>query len=326
MSSIKEVAHLAGVSTATVSRMMANKSYVSDDTRARVQAAIDELNYQPNRVAQRLREQQSRILGLIVSDIQNPFFSELARSVEKFAQGRGYSVFICNTDEDGAQEQRYLDLMQQEKVAGLIISPTRQVAKRLERLAKSNLPIVTIDRQVDSSFDAVLIDNEDAALRLTERVIASGYQRIAGIFGHLSFTAEERLAGFRKALEAHGMQPHSMLRTPAFENEGYSAMESLLCASGPPDAVVCSSALLATGAYQAVKAAGLELPEAFGFACFDDPAWARCVSPRVTVIRQPTKLIGESAAELLFKRVENGQRSASLIRLQGELVERESLR
>jgi LacI family fructose operon transcriptional repressor len=324
MASIKDVAQKAGVSTATVSRMMAGKSYISEETRERVQAAINALDYRPNRVAQRLRERQSRILALIVSDIQNPFFGALSRTVETFAQRHGLSVFICNTDEDAAKEAHYLELMLQEKVAGVILSPTRRALPPLKTLKQKGIPVVTVDRRVSRDFDSVLIDNTEAARQLTGRVIAAGYTRVAGIFGANSFTADERRAGFGEELAAHGLKPHAEELPPAFEAEGRAAMERLLALSPRPDAVICSSALLATGAYQALNAA--RLTNEVGFACFDDPPWATCVSPAVTVIAQPTALIGETAFELLLKRIEEPDRATSHIRLQGMLIERDSLR
>lgn len=326
MASIKDVAREAGVSIATVSRMMANKGYVKDDTRLRVEQAIKALDYRPNRVAQSLRERRSRIIGLIVSDIQNPFFGEICREVETFAHARGLSVFICNTDENPDKERDYLDLMIQERVAGVILSPTRKASRALTMLEEAHIPVVTVDRQCGKRSDAVLIDNEDAARRLTTRMIASGYTRIAGLFGIHSFTASERRAGFEAALTEQGLQPHAISQVPAFESDGEAAMEALLGALVAPDAVLCSSALLATGAFRAIHRAGLVIPHAFGFACFDDPAWATLVTPPVTVIRQPTAAIGEAAAELLLKRIENPTRPARVLRLAGDLVERKSLR
>lgn len=326
MASIKDVALKAGVSIATVSRMMAGKGYVSEETRERVQAAIDELGYRPNRVAQSLREQKSRIIGLIVSDIQNPFFGELCRAVEDFAHQRGLSVFVCNTDENPQKEQRYLELMMQERVAGVIISPSQASAARLAALDKAGIPIVTVDRREGRNLDAVLIDNQEAARALTDRVIRGGHRRIAGIFGANSFTAGERLAGFEAALSTAGLRPLAIKRVRAFEPEGRAAMEELLALPQRPDAVVCSSALLATGAYRALHAAGIRIPDAMGFTCFDDPPWATFVSPPLTVVRQPAAMIGVSAAELLFKRIAEPGRPPSVLRLEASMIERGSLR
>ncbi|WPJ94130.1 LacI family DNA-binding transcriptional regulator [Coraliomargarita algicola] len=326
MASIKDVAREAGVSTATVSRMMANKGYISDKARAKVEAAVKKLGYRPNRAAQQLRDPGSRILALIVSDIQNPFFGELCRSVETFAQKRGFCVFVCNTDEDPQKEIHYLELVAQEQVAGVIISPSTQGLKPLKALQKQGIPAVLVDRQVGTDFDAVLSDNKEAAYRLTQRILQGGYRRIAGIFGANSFTAEERLAGFQSALAEAGQTAFPIRRIPAFENEGRAAMEQILQDNPAPDAVICSSALIATGAYRAIHKQKILIPNHIGFACFDDPPWATFVNPGLTVIRQPAALLGEAAAELLMKRIKDPERTPSILRLQGSLVERGSLR
>ncbi|MDQ8208002.1 LacI family DNA-binding transcriptional regulator [Coraliomargarita sp. SDUM461003] len=326
MASIKDVAREAGVSTATVSRMMANKGYISEEARAKVEAAVKKLGYRPNRAAQQLRNPGSHIIALIVSDIQNPFFGELCRAVETFAQKRGFCVFVCNTDENPEKERRYLELVGQEQVAGVIISPSSQGLAPIQKLQQQGIPSVMVDRQVSSGFDAVLGDNIRGAHILTRRVLKSGYRRIAGIFGKNSFTADERLAGFEAALEENDQQALSIQRVPAFEAEGRKAMERLLITNEKPDAIICSSALIATGAYRAIHAAKLSIPEAIGFACFDDPTWATFVKPELTVIQQPASMIGETAAELLMKRIADKTRPPSLIRLEGSLIERGSLR
>ena len=326
MANIKDVAREAGVSIATVSRMIANKGNVSEDACKRIQAAFDSLGYRPNRVARQLRDQRSRILALIVSDIQNPFFGELCRGVEDTAQKHGLNIFVCNTDENPEKEQHYLELMAQEQVAGIIISPSKQNGQNLETFKKLQIPTVTVDRMSCEDFDAVLIDNTAAAQQLTQCVLTAGYKRIAGIFGEQSFTAAERLKGFESELSKAGLTPHSILRVPAFEAEGRHAMEQLLAGDTPPDAVVCSSALIATGAYRAIHEAGVCVPDTLGFACFDDPLWATFVSPAITVIRQPAKVMGETAAELLMKRIEDPSRPPSTIRLQGKLIQRGSLK
>jgi len=306
--------------------MMANKGYISEAARAKVEAAVKKLGYRPNRAAQQLRDQRSRILALIVSDIQNPFFGEICRAVEGYARQKGLCVFVCNTDENADTEQHYLELMAQEQVAGIIISPSARSQKHAQALSHVRLPIVMIDRQVDGNYDAILVDNTDAAYRLTQRVIQSGYQRIAGLFGADSFTGRERQTGFEKALNEAGLPPAHTRHVPAFEAQGRGAMEALLQSDTPPDAVICSSALIATGAYRALHESGRSIPEEIGFATFDDPPWANFVNPALTVIRQPAAHIGEAAAEFLIKRIENPNRAPSILRLKGELIERGSLR
>ncbi|GHC61187.1 LacI family DNA-binding transcriptional regulator [Roseibacillus persicicus] len=321
--SIKDVAKLADCSTATVSRVLAGKGYISESARKKVEEAVKELGYRPNRVARSLRAQKSRVIGLVLSDIRNPFFSEISRAVEQVAFQHGYNVLICNTDEDSTREEHYLKLLEEEQVAGILLSPTRNRVQKLNTV--STVPLVLFDRKFPkSTLDSVIIDNEAAAHALTRTLIAGGFKRIAGIFGARSYTASARISGFKSAFEGQESFIAGTHQIDAFEEEGNRLTKKLLNDDVPPDAILCSSALLATGAFRAIKEMKLRVPEDIGFACFDDPSWATFVDPPVTVIRQPAQAIGESAAELLMKRIEAPDRPVSEITLQGELIQRAS--
>lgn len=325
--SIKDVAERAGCSTATVSRVLSGTGYISDDARAKVMAAVEALGYRPNRLARSLRSQKSKVIALILSDIRNPFFSEISRAVETVALAAGYSVLICNTDEDPKKEARYLELMAEEKVAGILLSPTRAGFKELAELKKTSPPLVLIDRKPpEAGIDSVVLDNFEAARKLTQALLDGGYQRIAGIFGARSFTAAERLRGFQAAFEKSPGKLAGVFQAPAFEEQGERLMEEILKLEAPADAVLCSSALLATGAYKTLKRRKIKMPAMMGFACFDDLSWASFVEPAITVIRQPAATIGQTAAELLMKRMDDPKRPISEICLIGELVERDSSR
>jgi DNA-binding LacI/PurR family transcriptional regulator len=325
--SIKDVAEKAGVSIATVSRVLSNKGYISGDAREKVEAAVKALGYRPNRVARSLRAKSSRVIGLILSDIRNPFFSEISRAVENVALANGYSVLICNSDEDPKKEARYLELMDEEKVAGVILSPTRAGLKKLADYRKNGPPVVLFDRKMpDLGIDSVVIDNHEAALKLTRALLDGGYQRIAGVFGAKSYTADERMGGFRAAFKGRGLKPAAEFEVPAFEAEGERIVAEILKVKPTVDAVLCSSALLATGCFKALRRLGMRMPVDMGFACFDDPSWATFVDPPVTVIRQPAATIGQTVAELLIKRIDDPARPASEICLPGELIERSSSR
>jgi LacI family transcriptional regulator, fructose operon transcriptional repressor len=325
--SIKEVAERAGCSIATVSRVLSGSGYVSEKSKTDVLAAVEALGYRPNRLARSLRAQKSRVIGLVLSDIRNPFFSEISRAVEDVVMAAGYSVLIANTDEDPKKEARYLELMMEEKVAGVLLSPTRVGSKDLSKFSKAGIPLVLIDRKPEgSSCDSVVIDNFEAAKKLTSALIEGGFRKIAGIFGSRSFTAGERKRGFEEALAAYPEKLVGTFQAPAFQHEGEKAMQQILQEHPEVDAVLCSSALIATGAYQALKTRKIPMPERMGFACFDDAAWTSFVDPAVTVIRQPSVMIGQTAAELMLKRIEDPLRAVSEICLHGELVVRESSR
>src|SRR5207248_7985560 len=195
MVSIKDVAEAAGVSTATVSRVLSNGLHVRPEVRERVLATVERLGYRPNLVARSLRSQQSSTIGLLVSDISNPFFTAISRAVEDTAYEHGFSVLLCNTDENPEKEAIYLNLMRDTSVAGAIISPTRQT---IASFADSRLPfpIVVVDRSISNlDVDAVLLDNVDAAYRLITHLIEQGHTRISALCSEMG-TGLERQLGY----------------------------------------------------------------------------------------------------------------------------------
>lgn len=319
MKSIKDVAERAGVSVATASRVLSGKGYSSEEARTKVEAAIRELDYRPNRLARSLREKKTRVIGLIISDIRNPFFSEITKSVEDAAIAQDYSVLICNTNEDPKREMRSLELMQDENVAGVMISPTMAGAKRFADYLSFKFPVVAFDRKPDGvDVDCVLIDNVESSALLTQSMIDAGYRNIAGVFGKQSYTAALRLKGFQNAMAAAGLKPAAMAKVLPVEVEGARSTSDMLNAHPEIDAIVCSSSLLAIGAYKAMRSAN----QSKGFASFDDAPWAEFADPPATVIRQPTELIGSSGMDLLLKRIEDPSRPVMEISLKGELVVR----
>lgn len=327
MTRIKDVAEAAGVSTATVSRVLADKPHVRPEVRERVLAAVEKLNYRPNRVARSLRVQKSNIIGLIVSDIQNPFFTSVSRAVEDMAYKQGLSVFFCNADEDPDKEAMYLDLMRDENVAGIILSPTRQTADTFDNKIKGDIPMVVIDRRVGNvEVDSIVLDNVDAAYRLTEHLIADGHQRIGAMFGVGSTTGRERREGFMKAMNDHGLEPPSNLVSyvNAREDEGYNTAKRLINLAEPPDAIFTSNALLSAGAYRALKESKVKIPDDIGFASFDETTWTTLVDPPITVIAQPTYEIGQTASDLLLKRIDDPTRPTREVILKGQLIVRQS--
>ncbi len=327
MVNIKDVAETAGVSIATVSRVLADKPHVRTKVREHVLAVVKELNYRPNRVARSLRAQKSNVIGLIVSDIQNPFFTLISRAVEDAAYERGMSIFLCNTDEDPGKEAIYLKLMRDERVSGIILSPTQKTSNDFLEITNSHLPVVVIDRRVDGvEIDSVQIDNVDAAYKLVDHLIGHGYQRIGALFGMGSTTGRERREGYLKALEDNGIKPSSelVLFVEAREAEGYNGTRELLKLSESPDAIFTSNGLLSAGAFRALRESSLKMPEEIAFATFDETPWSTLVDPPFTVIEQPTYEIGNTAVELLVKRIEDPTRSTRAVTLKSKLIVRQS--
>ena len=327
MVGIKDVAEAAGVSTATVSRVLADKPYVRAEVRDHVLAVVEELNYRPNRVARSLRAQKSNIIGLIVSDIQNPFFTLISRAVEDAAYDQGMSIFLCNTDEDPAKEAMYIKLMRDERVAGIILSPTLKTSNNFIEITNSHLPVVVIDRHVPGvEIDSVQVDNFEAAYKIIDHLIGHGYQRIGALFGIGSSTGRRRREGYLKAFEDHGIKPAAELAlfVEAREAEGYRATRELLSLPAAPQAIFTSNGLLSAGAFRALRESSLKLPEEIAFATFDETPWSTLVDPPFTVIEQPTYEIGRTAVELLVSRIQDPTRSTREVTLKSKLIIRRS--
>lgn len=326
MASIKDVARAAGVSTATVSRVLSNGAHVRPEVRKRVMEAVEQLAYRPNLLARSLRSQQSNTIGLIVSDIRNPFFTSMSRAVEDTAYEQGFSLVLCNTDENPEKEAIYLNLMHDENVAGVIFSPTRQTAANFTAL-KITFPMVIVDRSLqDTDVDAVLLDNVDAAYRLTTHLIENGYRQLAALCGETSTTGRERYAGFEKALRAHGLSSvadHVKFVQPKIE-AGYAAALKIIDSVQRPDALLTTNSLLAAGALQAIRERNLIIPDDIALVTFDETTWASLVQPPITLIAQPTDEIGKTATELLLQRIANPTRPTRQVILKGQLLVRGS--
>jgi LacI family fructose operon transcriptional repressor len=321
MPSIKDVALAAGVSTATVSRVLANKSRIKDETRQRVLDSIEQLNYRPNLIARSLRAQKSAKIGLVVSDIRNPFFTAIGRAVEDAAYEQGYSVLMCNTDENPDKEEMYLNLLHDENVAGIIFSPTQQFSAGLKSYT-SNIPFVIIDRSVESrDVDMVLLDNVAAAHELTMHLIENGYKKLAGLFGDASTTGRERNRGFNKALKEHQLSPTAVHFIAPRIKQGYETTMALLKQErGNVDAIFTSNSLLTAGAFQAIRDSQLTVPEDVALVGFDETTWGALVDPPITLIAQPTEEIGRTATELLFQRIDEPHRLPKTVTLKGRLL------
>lgn len=327
---IEDVAQRAGVSTATVSRVIAGKPYVRDALRVRVLDAIRELNYRPSRVARSLRVQRSSIIGLIISDIQNPFFTSVVRAVEDVAQQRGFSVMLCNSDESKDKEAAYIDLLLDEQVSGLIVSPTSTDAGIYRRLVEANVPVVAIDRRVENTpMDMVVGDNVQAAFEVVSHLIANGYRRIAAVLGIPdASTGAERYEGYERALRAHGMSVESELVRQGMprSDSGYRSTLQLLQLENPPDAIFTGNNLLTIGALRAIAELGLRIPDDVALAAFDEMEWMFLVKPALTVVAQPTYAMGKKAAELLLQRIADPNRPPQEVLLQPTIKVHESSR
>ncbi|MCL2733598.1 MAG: LacI family transcriptional regulator [Actinomycetia bacterium] len=336
-STIQDVARAAGVSAATVSRVF-NGGRVSAERADRVRRAAAELGFAPNRVARSLRTQRASVIGLLIPDIENPFFTSLARGVEDAAQRTNLSVVLCNTDEDVAKERRYLDVAVAEQMAGVIVAAASREHTDLSVLEARGMPVVAVDRRLrGSDVDVVLVDNARGSEDATAHLLARGYRRIACITGPRgASTAEERLAGYRTAIadflrEHPGQSPAggadpltAWTRFADFRVEGgYKAMADLLARPDRPDAVFVANNLMAVGALQALREAGVPVP-GFGVLSFGEVPWAPMVDPSLTTVRLPSYDLGWTAAELLQDRIAGNPRPLQTVVLRTALEVRDS--
>lgn len=307
MTTIYDVASEAGVSAATVSRVLNGTSEVSPALEGRVRAAIDRLGYRPNSIARNLRRRQSAVWGLVISDIENPFFTAMVRGVEDVAQASGFSVVLCNSDEDPGKESRYIDVFVDERMAGAIVSPASERESDVSALLDRGIPVVSIDRRLRrQDVDAVLVDNRTGAERATAHMLATGRRRVACIAGlQRTTTGQERTEGYRRALAAAGVpyQPDLVVEADFKQEGGHDAMRRLLALAEPPDGVFVANNLMSLGAVEAVREVGVDVPGALAMAMFDDPTWAALVRPPLTTVAQPTYAMGREAATLLAARI-----------------------
>jgi LacI family transcriptional regulator len=327
MATIYDVARRAEVSPATVSRVANGHANVDPALADRVRDAMRELDYRPNAVARNLRRSRTTLWAVIISDIGNPFFTSLVRGVEDVAQPAGYSVVLCNSDEDPGKEGQYVDAALAEQMAGVIISPAGK-AEHVNRLVDARVPVVVIDRQQSGTHvDTVLVDNEQGAYLATTHLIESGYRRIACVTGPLGvFTATRRLRGYRRALEEHG-RPYEedLVRHGDFREEGgYRAMAALLGLRPRPDAVFAGNNLMTVGAVECLVDSRVAVPDEMGVVGFDDVPWAHLVRPSLTTVAQPTYELGREAASLLTQRIADPERPPTTITLETKLQIRDS--
>jgi LacI family transcriptional regulator len=311
VSNIKDVARAAAVSPATVSRVLNGNSTVSPDRAARVVEAAAALGYQPHGPARALRQQRTRLWAVIVSDIQNPFFTAMVRAIEDVGRAEGHRVVLCNSDEDPAREASYIEVAVAERMGGVVIAPASDRSSRVEPLLDRQIPVVTVDRGLRHSrelVDSVMVDNRAGALAATEHLISGGAKRVACITGPArASTASERLVGYRSALRKAGREPLSdLVRHADFRLEGgYAAARDLLRSRRRPDALFVTNNLMTLGALQAIADLGLHVPTDVAIVGFDDAPWATLTTPPLTVVAQPTLEIGREAARLLATATED---------------------
>jgi LacI family transcriptional regulator len=306
---IKEVAKLAGVSTATVSNVINNTKYVSDEVKKQVYKAMSELNYVPNSLAKSLRVRESHLIGLMISDISNPFFSLVVRGIEDALAQEGYNVLLCNTDSNIDKEREYLKVLQGKRIDGIIVSSSGNSEEYFKEMWEIDLPLVFLNRCPKPLIsDSISTNNFEGALLATEHLIQHNYRKIGIITGPQNIsTGRDRFKGFKQAIRQHDLTLHDhFIKYGLFTMEsGYELMKELMSDSSRPEAVLVSNNLMTLGAYQYIQESGIRIPEDLAIIGFDDPEWAAIAHPPLTSVRQPAYEQGAEAARLIIKKINN---------------------
>ncbi|HRU31961.1 MAG TPA: LacI family DNA-binding transcriptional regulator [bacterium] len=333
MATIKDVAEKAGVSVMTVSRVINNNKYVSQETREKVEQAMEELGYIPNALAHGLITKKTHVLGLIVSDITNPFFTTIARGVEDTAIKNGFNTILCNSDEDVEKEERYIELLLRKRVEGIILSPADcDKRRRIEQIISRKIPLVLIDRRISGlQIDRVYSDSINGAYELTKYLIDLGHRRIGIIIGPRRIsTAVDRVEGYKRALQEEGISMEEELirwGKKYSREDGYLNAIELLTLEHPPTAIFGGNRLITVGILRAIRELKLRIPDDISVVSFDEVEDISVTNPFLTVISQNSYVMGVVATEQLLERIRGNNKSPEDLQkivLQPRLVIRKS--
>ena len=327
MATMKDVAKAAGVSLATVSATLSRAAYVSPELQVRVNAAIDALGYERNSMASGLKSGRTSLIGLIVSDVTNPFFTELVDCVQNGARRAGYSVLLGISDHDVERERDLLALMRSHQARGTILCPAGS-ADDYRTLRLGRMKLVAVDNAAPSlPIDTICLDNRAAAQIAAAHILSLGHRDVAIMAGpEHQFVSQERFAGFAAALGSHGLavRPDFVCRGEFRLEQSYAACRALLAQERPPTALFVANNLMLIGVMRALHEAGIAVPSAMSVASIDDFPWAEAFQPALTVVRQPIAAMANAALERLRVRMDGDQGAAVAQTLAPELVIRHS--
>lgn len=324
---IKDVAREAGVGAMTVSRVINSVpgSKVSHITAERVQKVIDRLGYVPNHVARSLRGQKSGVIGLITTDIGNPFWAACARGVEREARKHGYATILLASDESPEVEAHHIHALRGRRIDGLLLIPSPGTQPATWTKDIGGMPVVALDRPIAGmKTDSVLIDNKAAAYETTKHLLSHGHKHTAFIgYGEQIYTVRKRIEGYRQAIVEAGLVPLVRVEIPTPSHTRQLTLD-VLSTRNRPTAIFGMNNLVMNGIMQAAADKGLKVGRDLALAGFEDFEWAAFVRPALTLVRQPGEEMGRKAAELLFERLTGKDHAPRRIMLSTELIIRES--
>ncbi len=327
MVKMKDVAKLANVSTATVSRVLTNANTVSETTKQRVLESIEKLNYQPNIIARSFRKMETKTILVIVPDITNPFFSGVLRGIEFVAAKEGYQVLLGNTNNDVDLECGFLDQLRQRQADGVILLTARMNRSLIEEVSEQFPTVLACEYMEGSNIPTVSIDNISSARKATEHLIKLGHKRIAHLTGPMEvILSRDRLKGFQQAMLQHelDMEPVLVQEGDFTYQSGFNLMSKLCGLDNPPSAVFAANDEMAIGAIKAAKKHGINVPEQLAVVGFDNIKISSIFEPELTTTDQPKFEIGQKAMDTLLKLMNSKNLSKRQIILKDELIVRES--
>ncbi len=329
MATINHVAELAKVSIATVSRVLNESGYVKPELEARVRDAVAQLGYQPNALARSLRRNESRTLGMIIPDNNNPYFAEMAKGVEDVCFKHGFTVVLCNTAEQPEREAVYFDELQKQRVAGFVVVSTGKHTARIQDLIDKGFSVVIVDRAVaDQNADAVISDNFNGAKQAVQHLLDFGHTRIGFVVGEdYRETIRSRWMGVLETLHKAGCEahPHLIYDKGDFSlQSGYAAAEFLLNQPDPPTAVFAFNDLMAYGLMNYALTHGISIPRDLSVVGFDDIMMSSYIVPSLTTIAQQKYELGRKVADTLIKRIMGKAKAPRTVVLPTELIVRQS--
>ncbi|WP_413988314.1 LacI family DNA-binding transcriptional regulator [Labrys okinawensis] len=330
MPTLRDVARLAGVSTATVSATLSGAAFVSEALQARVREAVDRLGYSPHGIARSLKSGSSRLVGLVIPDVTNPFFTNLVHGVEQLTRQDGYSMLLCDTGFDVAREREMLSLMRMQRVDGIVLCPAGDIQDYREVFAIGRgTPIVLVDSApLGASVDCVVIDNFAAAFEATSHLIDLGHRHIAAVAGpRQGLSSIERTRGFLAALEARGvpLRPDNIVHADFHEEGAYDAVAALIERPQRATALFVANNQMLVGVMRRLHDAGLSVPQDISVAAIDDFPWASAFRPALTTMRQPVEELAAQAVERLRARMAGDVSDPRRIELAANLIVRDSV-
>ncbi len=327
MATIRDVCKLAGVSVATVSRVLNNSGYVKEETRDAIVQAMKALHYTPNTMARGLAGKSTSTVALIVPDILNPYFPELARAIEDVANQFGFNVILCNSDHDAGKEAAYIELLRSKKVDGMVIASYTIEPGHILRLIRDRIPVVAIDRIFGNDpILSCICKNKEGARMAVRHLLERGCRKIAHIAGPPSAqSAVDRMLGFEEQCLAEGLFFPSLIQTGHFRVEdGFRAMQSLLQSHPDVDGVFAANDLMAVGALKAIWRSGRRVPEDVKVIGFDDIPLAASMIPELSSVKQPIYEMGAKAMRSLIEMVKGNPVECSTIQFDVEVMCRET--